>query len=134
MEESLNTDFVHMGIKENIVCNQIVITDITSSTNSLNSNSPPISPQGNTLLELPDAPDDKETVVEGDKTNGSRDETDAHIDTLQIPQSNTENTPLLLHDTGLLAYAPKWFRNICLTPYGILFFLCWASTMQVNQM
>ena len=34
---------------------------------------------------------------------------------------------------GLFAYAPECCRNALLRPYSLLFFLCWASTMQVNN-
>ena len=34
---------------------------------------------------------------------------------------------------GLLSYTPNCFRNAFLSVYGILFFLCWASTIQVSM-
>ena len=33
---------------------------------------------------------------------------------------------------GLFRYFPRNLRDILLTPQGVLFFLCWASTMQVR--
>lgn len=33
---------------------------------------------------------------------------------------------------GLFRYFPQSLRDIILTPQGVLFFLCWASTMQVR--
>ena len=35
-------------------------------------------------------------------------------------------------DIGLFQYTPKWFQNTFLNVYGLLFFLCWASTIQVS--
>ena len=35
-------------------------------------------------------------------------------------------------DIGLFQYTPKCFRNTFLNVYGLLFFLCWASTIQVS--
>ena len=132
MEGSMNTESIHSNIKQNEVCNEIIITSVTSSMNSLDYNTTPIPPQKNTRLELPDDLTNEETAVDSYNTNANRDETDSHIDSLRVPASNIENTPLIGQDTGLFGYAPKWFQNICLTPYGILFFLCWASTMQVK--
>ena len=35
-------------------------------------------------------------------------------------------------DIGLFQYTPKCFQNVFLNIYGLLFFLCWASTIQVS--
>ena len=35
-------------------------------------------------------------------------------------------------DIGLFRYTPKCFQNTFLNVYGLLFFLCWASTIQVS--
>ena len=35
--------------------------------------------------------------------------------------------------TGLLKYAPKCCQNALLSIYGLLFFLSWASTIQVSH-
>ena len=34
-------------------------------------------------------------------------------------------------DDGLFVHTPKCFKNAFLSVYGLLFFLCWASTIQV---
>ena len=35
-------------------------------------------------------------------------------------------------DIGLFQYTPKCFQDTFLNVYGLLFFLCWASTIQVS--
>ena len=135
MEESVTCDPVSPKDEKSGICNQIIITDLTLSPNTLNENkSLAISPQENSLFAFPNALLSPENVEENDNTKQfmTKDEIDSHIDTLRVPTSNTENTSLLIDDSGLFAYTPKWLRNLCLTPYGILFFLCWASTMQVK--
>ena len=107
MEGSVNTESIHSNIKENGVCNEIIITSVTSSMNSLDYNTTPIPPQKNTRLELPDDLTNEETAVDSYNTNANRDETDSHIDSLRVPASNIENTPLIGKDTGLFGYAPK---------------------------
>ena len=135
MEESVKCDPVSPKDTELGICNQIIITDLTLSPNGLNDNkSLASSPQDKTLFAFPNEYLSPENIEEDDKRKQfmSKDDIDSHIDTLRVPTSNTENTPLLIDDSGLFAYTPKWLRNLCLTPYGILFFLCWASTMQVK--
>ena len=34
-------------------------------------------------------------------------------------------------DDGLFVHTPRCFKNAFLSVYGLLFFLCWASTIQV---
>ena len=134
MEESVISEQVTPNDTEVGICNQIIITDLTLSPNAINDDKSTISPQENTLFEFPNGTLNPENVGENEKTKQfmTKDEVDSHIDTLRLPPNNTENTPMLIHDSGLFSYAPKWIRNMCLTPYGILFFLCWASTMQVR--
>ena len=57
---------------------------------------------------------------------------DVNQDTVQLNTKEGFKDPISRTNFGLFAYVPECFRNICLTPYGILFFLCWASTMQVH--
>ena len=35
-------------------------------------------------------------------------------------------------NVGLFVYAPQYCQNAFLSVYGLLFFLCWASTIQVS--
>ena len=134
MEELEKNGAVSSDTTEAGICNQIIITDLTLTPNRLNDNSTHLSPQENTLFPFPDESKDslKVTEIYNAKQFIRSDTTDSRVDTLRLPPSNTESTPLLVGDSGLFAYAPKWVRNVCLTPYGILFFLCWASTMQVS--
>ena len=134
MEESVINEQVTPNDAEVGICNQIIITDLTLSPNAINDDKSAISPQENTLFEFPNGTLNPENVGENEKTKQfmTKDEVDSHIDTLRLPPNNTENTPLLINDSGLFSYAPKRIRNMCLTSYGILFFLCWASTMQVR--
>ena len=57
---------------------------------------------------------------------------DANKGTTDSPKEEYFAGPISRKTFGLFAYVPKCFRNICLTPCGVLFFLCWASTMQVH--
>ena len=134
MEESEKKGAVSSDITEPGICNQIIITDLTLTPNRLNDNSTSFSPQENTLFPFSDESKDslKVTEIDNAKEFIRSDTTDSHIDTFRLPTSNTESAPLLANECGLFTYAPKWVRNMCLTPYGILFFLCWASTMQVR--
>ena len=54
-----------------------------------------------------------------------------HRDTSKIPRREYTTEPSSEEEFGLFFYVPKCIRNICMTPHGVLFFLCWASTMQV---
>ena len=45
---------------------------------------------------------------------------------------DTTKDPVRNEDTGLFQYTPKCFQNVFLNVYGLLFFLCWASTIQVS--
>ena len=134
MEELEKNGAVSSDTTEAGICNQIIITDLTLTPNRLNDNSMTPSHQEKLLFPFSDECKDSLKVIEIDNTKEfiRSDTTDSHVDTLRLPPSNTENTPLLVDDCGLFAYAPKWVRNVCLTRYGILFFLCWASTMQVS--
>ena len=52
---------------------------------------------------------------------------------VEVRNDNKHPSPTLKNENmGLFAYAPQCCRNIILTPCGVLFFLCWASTMQVR--
>ena len=134
MEESEKKGAVSSDISEPGICNQIIITDLTLTPNRLNDDSTALSLQENTLFPFSDESKDslKVTEIDNSKEFIRTDTTDSHIDTLRLSHSNKERIPLLAYECGLFRYAPKWVRNLCLTPYGILFFLCWASTMQVR--
>ena len=50
--------------------------------------------------------------------------------------AKADNLAMAENDTielGLFAYVPKYWQRVFLKPYSLLFFLCWASTMQVNS-
>ena len=50
----------------------------------------------------------------------------AKADNLVMAENESNNL-------GLFAYVPKYWQRVFLKPYSLLFFLCWASTMQVNS-
>ena len=45
---------------------------------------------------------------------------------------STKESLLTKKDIGLFVYTPKCFQNAFLSIYGLLFFLCCASTIQVR--
>ena len=73
---------------------------------------------------------------EEDGTNGNieRNEIDLailNIQTNDVPVTTKENV-VTNKDIGLFVYTPKCFQNAFLGVYGLLFFLCCASTIQVS--
>ena len=76
----------------------------------------------------------KQDQTINNKVNGSTSDTDvdANTDTTQFRRKERFTEHISSKKFGLFAYVPEFVRNICLTPYGVLFFLCWASTMQVD--
>ena len=95
--------------------------------------------QEKSLLSVPDVLITEKTDSDMKLEEVYEDKLDAHIDTIKMPtkESISENTSEVFEawslKLGLFKYAPSWARNIFLTPAGILFFLCWASTMQVTK-
>ena len=64
-----------------------------------------------------------------------RNETDLailNIRTTDVTVS-TKETFLTKEDIGLFVYTPKCFQKAFLSVYGLLFFLCCASTIQVSS-
>ena len=54
-----------------------------------------------------------------------------NIRTNEVPLSTKENV-VTSKDIGLFAYTPTCFQKAFLGVYGLLFFLCCASTIQVS--
>ena len=69
MEESVTCDPVSPKDEKSGICNQIIITDLTLSPNTLNENKLAISPQEKSLFAFPNALLNPENVEENDNTN-----------------------------------------------------------------
>ena len=50
------------------------------------------------------------------------------------PTYINDTTDVTLATHGLFKYAPKCCRKLFLSAAGLLFFLCWASTLQVSSL
>ena len=78
-----------------------------------------------------------EINTDTDEEDGTTDNTemnDINLAILNDNKNNEEDSRTSVEppeDDGLFVHTPKCFKNAFLSVYGLLFFLCWASTIQV---
>ena len=112
---------------------QVIITDLNVPDNISQLNRTSLPGQEKGLLAVPDASITEKQESDTKLEDMHEDKIDAHIATIHVPSKECLHVSAVSENKfGLFKYAPKWARNILVTPAGILFFLCWASTMQVT--
>ena len=72
---------------------------------------------------------------EEDGGSGNVERNDINLVNLENRKSddNATKDSDAIEDIGLFRYTPKCFQHTFLNVYGLLFFLCWASTIQVSN-
>ena len=71
---------------------------------------------------------------EDDGTTANTEMNDINLAILNENKNNEDDSSTSVEtpeDDGLFVHTPKCFKNAFLSVYGLLFFLCWASTIQV---
>ena len=71
---------------------------------------------------------------EEDGTTANTEMNDINLAILNENKNNEDDSTTSVEppeDNGLFVHTPKCFKNAFLSVYGLLFFLCWASTIQV---
>ena len=69
---------------------------------------------------------------EEDATNANIDRNEIDLAILNVEANDTKENLVINNDIGLFIYTPKCFQKAFLSVYGLLFFLCCASTIQVS--
>ena len=87
------------------------------------------------LLDVPNTGSDPKYKSDASMAEPYVNGTDTHIGPVDISKRHTIPAEYVAcnQKDGLFRYFPRNLRGILLTPQGVLFFLCWASTMQVRS-
>ena len=132
MDGQITGNTIHQDVIDANVPNPNTTNDLQDPSGTENKNGTSLPARDNGGLNV--TGDNKQDQISNNKTNGGRHDStvDVNTDTAQLRPKECFTEPISRKTFGLFAYFPQFLREICLTPYGVLFFLCWASTMQVN--
>ena len=130
MDGQITGNIVHKNVTDANVSNPNTTNDLQNLSATENKNDTSLPERDNDVLNVTD--DSKEDHISNNKINGHETTVDENKDAEQLRSKECFSEPISRRKFGLFAYVPQFLRDICLTPYGVLFFLCWASTMQVN--
>ena len=109
-----------------------VLLGSTKNTENEKVNYVPV--QEKNLLDVPNTGSEPKYKSDASIAEPYVNDTDSHI--APVENSKKHAIPeyvVCQQKDGLFRYFPRTLRDILLTPQGVLFFLCWASTMQVRS-